>query len=296
MVRPISVQGLNGRMLLHPDRNKSQRTIVFIYGIHGSLERFYGVIHYLARFGRVAVPDLPGMGGMESFYRTNRVPTLDAYGDYLADFIAQELPEGRLALVGLSFGFVVITRMLVRHPELSSRVDLVISTMGLADGRDINLKGLTRLVANTLFWIARTPPLGQIFQYIVTRPWVLRLTYTGQNPKMKVIKLADRPSFIAFEAYLWKCNDMRTYGQAMTELFALRQPGAHVALTVHHIATQKDHWLDVAAAEKHIGAIYDSLVLHPSNLTNHGGTAYADEDEAREIIPETVTNLLQTTT
>jgi len=34
---------------------------------------------------------------------------------------SKQLPEGELTLVGLSFGFVVITRMLVRHPELRGR-------------------------------------------------------------------------------------------------------------------------------------------------------------------------------
>jgi pimeloyl-ACP methyl ester carboxylesterase len=296
MVKPISVQGLNGRMLVHPSRGQDEKTIVFIYGIHGSLERFYGVIHYLARFGRVVVPDLPGMGGMESFYRIHKTPTLDEYGDYLADLIAREIPEGSLTLVGLSYGFVVITRMLVRHPELAPRIKLVISTMGLADGRDIKLKGLARWAATTLFLVGRTRGLGQMFQYIVTSPWVLKLTYTERNPKMKVLAPADRPSFIEFEAYLWKCNDMRTYGQCMGELFRLRQPGAHVPLPVHHIATVQDHWLDVPAAEKHIGEIFDSVTVHSSMLTNHGGTAYADEDEAREIIPASVTKLLQAAT
>lgn len=292
MVRTITVQGLKGRMLTHPPRDNHKRTIVFIYGIHGSLERFYGVIHFLARFGQVIVPDLPGMGGMESFYKNGKRPTLDNYGDYLADFLSQEVPEGRLTLVGLSFGFVVITRMLVRHPALSERTDMVISTMGLADGRDINIRGAYRMFANAVFWAERTRPLDRAFHYLMTRAWMMKLIYHGGSPKMKALPPADRPGFIAFESYLWRCNDMRTYGECMGELFALRQVADHVPLPVHHISTPRDHWLDVASAHRHIGEIFTEVIAHPSKLSNHGGTAYADEDEAREIIPGTVVKLL----
>jgi len=295
MVRPLELQGLQGRMLVHPSRRAGGggRTIVFVYGIHGSLERFYGVIHFLARFGTVVVPDLPGFGGMEPFYKIGRKPTLDAYGDYLAEFVAQQLPDGKLTLVGLSYGFVVLTRMLVRHPQLTKRVDLVVSAMGLADGRDVNLKWWLRLAVKALFWLGLVPPLAWLVQYFATRQWMLRLMYMGNNPKMKALKPEERPELIAFEAYLWQCNDMRTYSQCMLELFALRQEGAKVPLPVQHIATTEDHWLNIVEAQRHIGAIYDPLVVHDSKLKHHGGTAYADEAEAREIIPPGVVKLLE---
>jgi pimeloyl-ACP methyl ester carboxylesterase len=267
-------------------------TMIFVYGIHGSLERFYGLIHYLARFGRVVVPDLPGLGGMDTFYRIDKKPTLDNYGDFLAEFIRKELPNGKITLVGMSYGFVVITRMLVRHPELTGRVDLVVSTMGLADGRDIALHGLKRFVAESVFWIARTRPLGTIMQRIIGNPWVLKFMYSSNNPKMKALAPKDRPSFIAFEAYLWECNDMRTYGEDMHELFNLTQSGDRIDLPVHHISTAQDHWLDVAQAHVHIGEIYTQVISHPSVITNHGGTAYADEKEARDMIPPSVARLL----
>lgn len=293
MISPLTVQGLKGRMLVHPSRKAgSGRMIVYVYGIHGSLERFYGVINFLARFGKVVVPDLPGFGGMETFYKVGKQPTLDAYGDYVADFIKQELPEGKITLIGLSLGFVVITRMLVRHPELHGRVELVISAMGLADGRDLNLKPPAVWAVQTLLFLGQSRPLANTIQYFATRKWMLRLMYSGDNPKMKALPPEERPGLIEFESYLWRCNDMQTYCVAMKQLFELRQPGAKVPLTVHHIETKNDHWLDTDAAERHVAAIYKKLVLHDSKLIHHGGVAYAEESEAEQIIPAGVVKLL----
>jgi pimeloyl-ACP methyl ester carboxylesterase len=295
MISPLTVQGMRGRVMVHPSRKSGAgRTIVYVYGIHGSLERFYGVINFLARFGRVVVPDLPGFGGMETFYKVGKEPTLDAYGDYVADFIQQELPDEKITLVGLSLGFVVITRMLVRHPELHSRVELVISAMGLADGRDLNIKPPALWGIRTLLLLGQVRPLANTIQYFATRQWMLRLMYSGDNPKMKALPPEERPGLIEFESYLWQCNDMQTYCVAMKQLFELRQPGAKVPLTVHHIETQHDHWLDTDAAEEHIAAIYQKLVLHDSKLIHHGGVAYAEETEAEQIIPAGVVKLLDT--
>jgi pimeloyl-ACP methyl ester carboxylesterase len=293
MISPLTIQGMRGRMLVHPSRKSGAgRTILYVYGIHGSLERFYGVINFLARFGRVVTPDLPGFGGMETFYKVGKTPTMDAYGDYVAEFIKQELPEGNITLIGLSLGFVVITRMLVRHPELNDRVDLVISAMGLADGRDLNIKPPAMWAIRTLLLLGQVRSLANTIQFFATRKWMLRLMYSGNNPKMKALLPEERPGLIEFESYLWKCNDMQTYCVAMKQLFELRQPGAKVPLTVHHIETQNDHWLDTDAAEKHIGAVYQRLVLHDSKLIHHGGVAYAAESEAAEIIPPGVVALL----
>lgn len=294
MVSKISVDGLHGRLLTHPSRKKSKgRTILFVYGIHGSLERFFGVVHHLANFGTIYVPDLPGFGGMESYYKIGKKPSLDAYGDYLATVIESSLPKDEpLTLIGLSYGFVVITRMLARHPELQGRVDLVISAMGLADGRDIKMGFPTRQAVETLLFIGRVPYLGKVLQAIITNPITLKITYNDRNPKMKTLPKAERPGYIAFESYLWKCNEMRTYSVSMHELLNYRPPVTHIPLTLHHIETASDHWLDIKAAANHLDQIYSRLVIHRSAIGNHGGVAYASEAEARSIIPATVIKLL----
>jgi pimeloyl-ACP methyl ester carboxylesterase len=298
MITPLEVRGLRGRMMVHPSRRADGggRTIIFVYGIHASLERFYGVIHFFARFGRVMVPDLPGFGGMEPFYKVGQSPSLDGYGDYLAKFIEQEAPEGELTLVGLSYGFMVITRMLQRHAELHGRVRMILSVMGLALGRDLALKPVVRWLGIAMFAAGKRQPLAELAQFVMTRPWVLKLSYGANHPKMQALAPEERPDFIAFEAFLWRCNDMRTYCSCLEELFRLHDTGARVPLEVQHIDTANDHWLNVRTTERDIRAQYADLTVHHSNLRHHGGTAYTDETEPEVMIPATVQALLEAVT
>jgi len=67
---------------------------------------------------------------MDSFYKIGRAPTLDAFADYLAAFIKMRYRNRRVTIVGISFGFLVVTRMLQRYPELCKRIDLVVSIVG----------------------------------------------------------------------------------------------------------------------------------------------------------------------
>lgn len=88
-IRRININGLSGRVLTIPKTNKSQKDveILLVYGMHSSLERWYTLANALSQFGNVTMPDLPGHGGMDSFYKIKMEPTLDNFGDYLATFI-----------------------------------------------------------------------------------------------------------------------------------------------------------------------------------------------------------------
>src|ERR1700685_2606963 len=133
---PLDMNGLRGRMLHLPGAPQKGIEILFVYGQHSSLERWWDLVRLLNRFGSVTVPDLPGLGGMESFYRINQEPTLDNFADYLASFIKMRYKRKKIVVIGLSFGFVVVTRMLQRYPELAKKVSLLVSLVGFAHRAD----------------------------------------------------------------------------------------------------------------------------------------------------------------
>jgi pimeloyl-ACP methyl ester carboxylesterase len=84
----LDMNGLEGRMSHLPARNKKQkREILFIYGHHSSIERWWGLSLELNKLGAVTVPDLPGFGGMKSLYKIGQAPTIDNLADYLAAFV-----------------------------------------------------------------------------------------------------------------------------------------------------------------------------------------------------------------
>src|SRR5205085_8468415 len=84
---PLSINGMDGRMLYMPAPKNKNRDIVIVYGHHTSIERMFGFARFLNRYGSVTIPDFPGFGGMESFYKIGKKPTIDNLADYLAAFI-----------------------------------------------------------------------------------------------------------------------------------------------------------------------------------------------------------------
>src|SRR5688572_14224669 len=90
---PISIGGLEGRVLhlpADPEKIKNaadKAELLFVYGHHSSLERWWGLLEVFNRYTAVTMPDLPGFGGMDSFYKVGQEPTLDAMADYLAAFM-----------------------------------------------------------------------------------------------------------------------------------------------------------------------------------------------------------------
>jgi pimeloyl-ACP methyl ester carboxylesterase len=117
-IEPLHINGMRGRMLHLPAKNKNKREILVIYGHHSLLERWWGLVQNFNDFGGVTMPDLPGFGGMESFHKIGKQATLDNYADYMAAFIKLRYRRKKVSIVGISFGFLVATRMLQRYPEL----------------------------------------------------------------------------------------------------------------------------------------------------------------------------------
>src|SRR5665213_391336 len=127
---PLNINGLEGRMLHVPAPARRDREMLLIYGHHALLERWWGLVETLNEYGAVTMPDLPGFGGMDSFRKIKKAPTIDNYADYLAAFIKLRYRRRHLTIIGISFGFVVATRMLQRYPELTKRVDFIVSIVG----------------------------------------------------------------------------------------------------------------------------------------------------------------------
>ena len=128
-ISSLYINGLQGRMLHLPSSTNKKREMLYIYGHHSSLERFWGVMEDLSQYGPVTMPDLPGFGGMDSFYKIGQEATLDNLADYMTSFIKMRYKRKKVTIIGLSLGFVVATRMLQRNPELINKVSLLVSAV-----------------------------------------------------------------------------------------------------------------------------------------------------------------------
>ena len=212
-ISPLTMNGLHGRMLRLPSPKNKKRELLLIYGMHASIERIFGIAETLNRYGAVTVPDLPGCGGMDSFYKIGEKPSIDNMADYLASFIKMKYRRKKVTILGMSLGFAIATRMLQRFPELTNRVELIVSIVGFVNHEEFIFKRSNFLLLrySASFFSNLLPSL--FVKHIALRPSLIRMTYNRMadtHVKMKDADIEERNRRIDFEINLWRINDVRT--------------------------------------------------------------------------------------
>lgn len=291
---PLHMNGLNGRMLYLP--SKQSRQILMVYGSHASLERMLGFAEALQAYGTVTIPDLPGFGGMDSFYKIGQKPSIDNLADYLAAYIKLRYKNRRITIMGVSLGFVIVTRMLQKHPAIAKKVDLLVSIAGFVHHNDFALtrstKALFRYFPVPLSW--RIP--GWTTQTFVLRAPLIRAVYRlagDKNTKLNGVPSDKRAELIDFEVGLWQINDIRTYMDTVISMMKLDLCDNRVALPVYHVAITGDHFFDNHCVEQHMRVIYSDFTSMPVHFDGHAPTVIADAKEARKFIPRKLITLLK---
>ncbi len=289
------MNGLKGRMLNISHSGRKNRKILFVYGIHSSLERIYGIADALSDFGDVTVPDLPGFGGMESFYSIGMKPSIDNYADYLASFIKLKYKKQKVTIAGMSLGFVIVTRMLQRYPEMVKQVDLLVSLVGFSHRYDIVFTKPRYWFYRTLATIFKHSLTASFFHNVVLHPTLIRLAYgKTHNAKAKFEGLSSEQSKTAteFEVTLWRSNDVRTYMYLILEMFTLNNCNIQVNLSVHHVAAGIDQYFNIEVVEQHMRVIFNDYEGEEAILPNHAPSIMADKEEAASLIPAGLRKLL----
>ena len=294
-IQPLNMNGLQGRMLLMPSKKKRGREILMIYGHHSSLERWFGLAQVMNRYGTVTMPDLPGFGGMDSFYKINQKPSVDNLADYLASFIKLRYKRRRITIVGMSFGFVIATRMLQRFPDLVKRVDLMVSLVGFAHKDDFIFTKARYWTYRLVAAIIATRIGAAFFHNVVLQPIFLRAFYgRTHNAKHKFADLTDdqAQAMMEVEVWLWRNNDARTYGYTSKGLLSVDNCKQTIPLPVWHIGAKNDHFFDNYMVEQHMRVIYSDFYHLSVDLTKHAPTVIASEKEAAPFVPAKLRRVL----
>ncbi len=294
-IKPLNMNGLNGRMLRMSAPKNKKREILLVYGHHSSLERMYGIAEALNEYGAVTMPDLPGFGGMDSFYKIGMKPTLDNFADYLASFVKLKYRGKKVTIVGMSLGFVMITRMLQRYPELVRKVDLVVSVVGFSHKYDLTFSKprYTFYRSFAKFFSGRLT--SKFFYNVCLHPSVIRATYSKtHNAKKKLANLTpeEKKAAIEFEVMLWRDNEIRTYMETSHAMLTLDNCKKQVNLPVHHISVDNDQYFDHAIVEQHLRVIYNNFTEHVAVIPNHAPSILASKKEADPFVPKSIKKLL----
>ncbi len=295
-ILPLYMNGLAGRMLrMAPPKNK-KREILFIYGHHASLERYWGVAELMNKYAGVTVPDLPGFGGMEPFYKIGEKANLDNYADYLAAFVKLRFRNKKFVLVGYSLGVPILTRMLQKYPELTGRVQMVISIAGFTHKDDFAF-------SKKRYWIYRTMTLffsywlpSIFYKHLVLRPIYIRYIYRhmfNAKQKFRGKKAEELKRAIEMEVSLWRNNDPRTYMATGHMMFTLQLPGkGHIDLPVYHAGVINDHYFDNTRVEQHMRMIYSDFHYEKIKTPTHAPSVIATAKDAAFFMPKEIIRVM----
>jgi pimeloyl-ACP methyl ester carboxylesterase len=293
---PLNMNGLQGRML-HMDGPKGKnREILFVYGHHSSLERWFGLMQNLNRYGAVTMPDLPGFGGMDSFYKIDEKATIDRLADYLAAFVKMRYKRRPVTIAGMSLGFVVVTRMLQRYPDLIKKVDMLVSLAGFAHKDDFTFSKRRHFMYLSMARFFSLPVACSIFRHVALSPVVLKTAYRHtHNAKSKFDGLVaeELEEMLNFEIRLWHDNDVRTYMQTSKEFLMLDNCKVKVDLPVYHVAITADRYFDNHVVEQHFRVIFNDFhELAVLSVGNHAPSVLADAKAAAPFVPPKLRRIL----
>lgn len=284
------MNGLQGRMLRLPTANpKHNKEVLVVYGHHALLERWWGLAQNFAAYGNVTMPDLPGFGGMDSFYKIDQKPTIDNLADYLASFIKWRYKRKRIILVGISFGFVVITRMLQRYPELTKKVDCLVSAIGFTRYDDFSFSKKRMFLYRVGARVLGLPGIASLFRLVALNPWVLHKAYARTHNAKKKFAAADSQEtfnkMMEMEVVLWHVNDVKTHMFTSYQFLRVDNCKRQIDLPVWHISAKGDFYFDNHAVEQHMRIIFSDYHGFELDLTTHAPSVIATKKESASFLP-----------
>lgn len=296
-IAPLNINGLEGRMLRLPPPKGKSAELLFVYGHHSTLERWWGLAQVLNRYGAVTLPDLPGFGGMDSFYKIRKKPTIDNLADYLAAFIKLRFRRKKVAIAGMSFGFVVVTRMLQRYPELSKKVTLLVSIVGFAHKDDFTFSK-----PRYYFYLGATKVLSHrlpatVFRYTALNTTLLRTFYGHtHNAKHKFAEAKtkeDYQNLMNMEVRLWHDNDVRTWAFTSTQFLTFDNCQVQIQLPVWHVSVEADNYFNNHVVEQHMCVIFSEFHNVPVSVKSHAPSVVADAKAASALLPANLRRVLR---
>jgi pimeloyl-ACP methyl ester carboxylesterase len=296
-IQPLNINGLHGRMLKAPAvRKTATREMLLLYGHHALLERWWGLVENLQEFGEVTMPDLPGFGGMDSFAKIGRKPTIDNYADYLAAFIKMTYKRRRITIIGISFGFVVVTRMLQKYPDMAKRVDLVVSLVGFMHRDDFLFPPLKRVFFRRATRVMGAHPVAWTIRYAALNKLVIKNIYArlpAGRRRFLEMEPTEFDTMMSFEVKLWQANDVRTHWLTTSEFLDIDNCQERIDLPVWHVASSGDHYFNNEFVEQHMRVVFNDYTKGIMQSHAHTPSVLGDKKDMGIMVPAGLRKVLR---
>ena len=195
----------------------------------------------------------------------------------------------------MSFGFIVVTRMLQKYPEIAKKIEDLVSIVGFVHKDDFVFSRKTYLLFRytSSFFSNRLP--AAFAKNVVLRGPLIRATYrmvADKHVKLQDADQKEREERIDFEVGLWQANDIRTYMDNSVTMLTLDLCNAQVDLPVYHVAVDNDRYFDNKIVEQHLNVIYSKVTVIKSTIKGHAPTVVADAKAAAPFVPKKIRQLL----
>lgn len=291
-VRSLDMNGMGGRMVVLPATADTTSEIFFVYDRCSSLEQWSALLEYLRRFGTVTAPDLPGFGGMASFYTINVRPNINNYADYLAAFFKLRFRRKQVVIVGVGFGMVVVTRMLQRYPHLAKHVRQVVSIGGYTSCGDLR-------PARRRYWVQRVMyRTGSLWipAFIVCRLYFNRFMLPrliARSPgAVRITDSEERLAYITAEITTWRNNDFRTRMFVNSELLTFDNCGKRLTLPLWHVVPGGQDAHTQHEIEQRLRVIFEEVTCFETTVTEQQ-LGELTTSTASKLIPPRLRQLLR---
>jgi len=152
---PIDINNLRGRIGRVKSSAKTSKEILLIYDQDQSIESMEYLADSLSKYASVTIVDLPGLGGMDSFYKSNQRPTLEIMSAYLAALIKLRVKNNKITLITIGSGLPIAITLLQKQSQASKKVNKLISIGGFVHMFDLN-QGLLKRSFKYIFYLIKS--------------------------------------------------------------------------------------------------------------------------------------------
>ncbi len=238
---------------------------------------------------------MPGFGGMDSFYKIGEKPTLDNMADYLATFVKLRYRNRRFTIAGVGYGFLVVTRMLQRYPDLTKKVDIAISISGMTKYDELTLSNMKRQLYNAVARTLSSRVASAFSRNLVMHPSMMRIYYDRlyRTNKLQNLGTKELPKLIDKKINLWRINDTRTHMFTTSSLLKADTCQDRLNLPVIHIDFNGGRYVDNNTVEQHMRVIFTDYRHFIAESAPNAFSLLATKRSAKNAIPKDLKALLR---
>jgi len=251
----------------------------------------------LKDYGKGVIPDLPGFGGMDSFYKIGLKPTVDNYADYLATFIKLKFKNKRFTLISMSYSFLIVTRMLQKYPDIAKQVDFLVSSVGFVHYDDFGLPKYQIAGLKVLSSVLQRNPFAFFAKHTIFSEFTIKNFYKYFGAKHSKMQDAGNEKVkerrIRTEVILWEINDVRTRMRTMHDCFKADLLDKQVDQPVHHVYVEDDRFFNNQVVEQHMRIIFKDFIGIKTDIVGHMPSIVATKQDADVFIPKELKKLLK---